>query len=235
MPEADALTALANHLDSRWLVHFSSSGNELVESFVAFGTSKQATDHGSSYGNLYFELFASARTVIQTVFECGIGTTNTSHPYNMGPLGTPGASLRAWAHFFPNAQIYGVDIDPDVLFAEDRIQTWQMDQTDSASIASVWAKLPVHEVDVIIDDGLHELHGNVSFFENSIDHLKPKTGLFVIEDVNISYLQELHSYLQRPNLEIKTYSLLGPLRQKLPSSRSAVRLGANSVVTIRKK
>ena len=233
--EADDLTSLANSLDSRWLVHFSSSGNELVEAFATYGSAKQGTAHGSPYSNLYHELFASSRNVIGAVFECGIGTTNAMYPYNMGPAGIPGASLRAWAEFFPNAQIYGADIDTDVLFKENRIQTYQMDQTNPSSIASVWAQLPVPEVDVIIDDGSHEFESNVTFLENSIQFLKRKTGIFIIEDVHHSYLKELYDYISKPNLEIKTYSLLGPHRQQLLSSRSAERLGANSVVTIRKK
>jgi len=38
--------------------------------------------------------------------------------------------------------------------------------------------------DVIIDDGLHEYHANISFFENSIFKLK-KGGYYIVEDLNL--------------------------------------------------
>ena len=34
----------------------------------------------------------------------------------MGIKGKPGASLRVWKDYFPNANIIGVDIDENILF-----------------------------------------------------------------------------------------------------------------------
>ena len=38
--------------------------------------------------------------------------------------GKPGASLRAWRDYFENALIYGADIDKNILFKENRINTF---------------------------------------------------------------------------------------------------------------
>ena len=53
------------------------------------------------------------------IFEVGLGTNNVDVPSNMGKDGKPGASLRAWRDYFPNA-----DIDTRILFKEDKIQTF---------------------------------------------------------------------------------------------------------------
>lgn len=37
--------------------------------------------------------------------------------------------------------------------------------------------------DIIIEDGLHQFHANVCFFENSI-HKSNKNGYFIIEDIS---------------------------------------------------
>jgi hypothetical protein len=41
--------------------------------------------------------------------------------------GKPGASLYVWRDFFPNAYIFGADIDKEVLFNDKRITTGYID------------------------------------------------------------------------------------------------------------
>ena len=52
--------------------------------------------------------------------------------------GKPGASLRVWRDFFPNAKIYGGDIDKETLFIEDRISTYYVDQFENSTIKKKW-------------------------------------------------------------------------------------------------
>jgi hypothetical protein len=99
-----------------------------------------------------------------------------------GVNGKPGASLRAWREYFPQAQIYGADIDRDILFAEDRIQTFWTDQRDPKAIRELWHQLDGVSFDVMIDDGLHEAPANICFFMESFHKLKPG-GIYVIEDI----------------------------------------------------
>ena len=51
-----------------------------------------------------------------------MGTNDTNVLSNMGPEGKPLASLRAWRDYFQNANIYGADIDKNILKDEDRIK-----------------------------------------------------------------------------------------------------------------
>lgn len=73
-----------------------------------------------TYAKIYEMLFSSRRYEVKNVFECGIGTNNIAVKANMTASGKPGASLRVWRDFFPNAMIWGADLDRNILFTEDR-------------------------------------------------------------------------------------------------------------------
>jgi hypothetical protein len=134
------------------------------------------------YTTYYYPLFQPIRHSKLRVFELGIGSTG-NFPYNMGKNGTPGASLRGWKEFFMNSEIFGGDIDRDILFKEDRIKTFYVDQGISDSIRQLWSSPDLIEpFDIIIDDGCHEFDFNVRFFENSFHKLK-SGGVFIIEDI----------------------------------------------------
>jgi predicted O-methyltransferase YrrM len=93
-----------------------------------------------------------------------------------------GASLRVWSEIFPNANIYGADIDKTILFNEDRIKTYYCDERDLNSIKSMWENIDV-KFDIIIDDGIHEFNDNIRFFEYSIHKLN-HNGYYIIEDIH---------------------------------------------------
>jgi len=141
-----------------------------------------------NYGTLYHYLFAPIRESATAIFELGLGTNNRSFQSNMGGHAIPCGSLRAWREYFPNAEIYGADIDKSILVQEDRIKTYYCDQLDPASIKSMWAHIP-EELDVIIDDGLHEYMANRTLLTNSMDKLKPG-GLYIVEDIPTRVVKE---------------------------------------------
>ena len=55
---------------------------------------------------------------VNKIFEIGLGTNNIDIVSTMGKKGHPGASLRAFRDFCPNAEIYGADFDSRILFQE---------------------------------------------------------------------------------------------------------------------
>jgi cyclopropane fatty-acyl-phospholipid synthase-like methyltransferase len=142
------------------------------------------------------------------MFELGMGTNNIYIKSNMGLNGKPGASLRAWSNYFPKARIFGADVDPAIVGGphdNDRIKTHWVDQTSAAAIKSLWEKFTV-EFDIIIDDGLHEVSGNMSFLENS-HHKLSKDGVFIIEDILPHEIPEfcmrLTSFCAKNNFEYR--------------------------------
>lgn len=138
-----------------------------------------------NYTTFYYSIFNDIRYSKIRIFELGLGTNNINIPSNMGVNGLPGASLYGWEEFFPNAEIFGADIDTDIIFSTDRIKTFFCDQTNPDIINKMWAEPILQDgFDIIIEDGLHQFDANVCFFENSIHKLN-KNGYFIIEDIHI--------------------------------------------------
>jgi hypothetical protein len=149
------------------------------------------------YTDIYYLLFNLNRQKINTVFELGIGTNNLRYRSNMGTKGTPGASLRMWRDFFPNAVIIGADVDRDILFQENRIETFYVDQTDESSISELWSKID-HDFEIMIDDGLHSFEANINFLSNSFHKLKIG-GVYLIEDIKNEEVGFFEKYLKTNN------------------------------------
>ena len=167
-----------------------------------------------NYTTFYHSVFNNFRYDNLNIFELGLGTNNLTIPSNMGANGRPGASLYGWLEYFPKSNIYGADVDENILFQEKQIKTFFCDQTDSTIIKKMW-KLPelINEFDIIIEDGLHEFNANVCFFENSIHKVK-KNGFYIIEDIKNTeiYLFEKQILLWQECYKDMNFTLL-----KIPS------------------
>ncbi len=176
-----------------------------------------------TYADFYERLFGHCRHGIKKVFECGLGTNNPNLASSMTVKGKPGASLRVWRDYFPNAMIYGADIDRDILFSEDRIKTHYMDQLDPAAIEAFWQQVDDTGFDFMLDDGLHVFAAGSCLFTHSINRLADH-GIYVIEDVTPSDLLRYKEFFSRTSYIVDYVTLFRP---KLP-------LGDNSLVVIRK-
>lgn len=161
------------------------------------------TWHGSdkgkgrhNYTTVYSVLFGKLRGKSLRIFELGLGTSNPRFNASMGVSGLPGASLRGWRELFPNATVFGADIDRDILFEENCIRTFYCDQLDSIVIRDLWSQRALQGgMDIIIDDGLHTFEGNSSFLEGSLKHLRPG-GIYVVEDILESTISHWHNQVE---------------------------------------
>jgi hypothetical protein len=153
------------------------SANELKRYLDTHGSDK-ATLH--QYHYVYGPILMD-RIKISGVLEIGMGTNNTDVVSNMGTGGRPGASLRAFRDYLEQAKIYGADIDQRILFADDRIETFFVDQTDPGSFVALGEQVP-SDLDLIIDDGLHSPSANIETLKFALSRIKPG-GWVVIEDI----------------------------------------------------
>jgi hypothetical protein len=128
------------------------------------------------YAQHYQRHFASLRWKRITLLEIGIGGDNDPR--------AGGASLRMWKHFFPRAQIAGIDIHDKSAHRSPRIRTYQGDQGDADFLKSVIRD--VGSPDIIIDDGSHLNEHVLKTFEVLFPLLKP-TGIYAVEDTQTSY------------------------------------------------
>jgi hypothetical protein len=166
-----------------------------VESFVDTADKKAAADQlkplfdkfasdKSTYHDyhlLYGSILSEPESVT-SVFEVGLGSNNRDVVSNMVGRGDqPGASLRAFREFLPRAQIYGADIDRRILFQDERISTFFIDQTDPASFDALSAAIP-GDCDLVIDDGLHSPNANIATLSFGLGKVKVG-GWVVVEDI----------------------------------------------------
>ncbi len=179
-------------------ISVSDLNNRLSEFCDKYGSDKgstRATGHPypwspHPYTLFYESFFHLNRKNVTNLLECGVGTQNLEISANMGRSGIPGASLRVWRDFFPNATITGLDIDSNVIFKEDRIQTLVFDQTSESASIELARHFDGVKFDIIIDDGLHSQDGNLNFFRFS-KKLLSSQGVWIVEDLSPTRLIKL--------------------------------------------
>ncbi|MDO9526079.1 MAG: hypothetical protein Q7J57_11195 [Gemmobacter sp.] len=143
--------------------------------------------HGSDKANKHNYHFVLGRILhqrdaIKGVLEVGLGSNNPKIVSNMTVHGKPGASVRAFRDFLPQAHVYGADYDRGALFTEDRLTTYHVDQTDPHSFDALGAAI-THDLDLVIDDGLHSPTANLTTLEFGLSRLA-LGGWVVVEDIN---------------------------------------------------
>jgi SAM-dependent methyltransferase len=164
------------------------------EGFLADQKSKESADvlkrlldqYGSDKSNFHDYHHVYGRILrdpdsVTALLEIGIGSHHEDVVSNMGEAGKPGASLRAFRDYLPKATIYGADVDRRILFQEDRVKTFFVDQTDLASLEALGEQVG-NDFDLIIDDGLHSPNANIAVLAFALTRLKPG-GWVVVEDI----------------------------------------------------
>ncbi len=160
------------------------SGNELVGLFNAAGSDKgtrkgvgvNAVPH--CYAVEYFNLFAPLRARPFRLLEIGLQS-------NEGPEYAPtdAPSLSVWRDFFPQAQIYGYDINDFSFFQQDRTVTVQGDQGSREQLERLASTHAGDGFGLVLDDGSHaSSHQQISL--GSLFRWVEPGGLYVIEDLH---------------------------------------------------
>lgn len=157
---------------------------------------KYGTDKYPYYTPFYDLILNSRRESVKSVLEIGIGTTaSMAHVDNY----QPGASLRMWKEYFPNAHILGADINESVLFGESRISTWHCDQSELGSLFDLHKIVGAPRLDLLIDDGSHDpVHQSLTL-EVLWGQLAPG-GIYIIEDCKFPH--QVHALDDRDHAEI---------------------------------
>lgn len=141
------------------------------------GSDKSQPDHtfaGQSYLDIYDRYFSPRRNAGLKLLEIGV-------------LG--GGSLRMWRHYFPNASIFGVDIDRATV-APSGTTVLHGDQSSKEFMELVSAKYG--PFDIVVDDGSHLIPHAIASFEALWPHMPPK-AIYAIEDTRMFYYAPLVS------------------------------------------
>lgn len=145
---------------------------------------KWGTDKALFYTPFYNEVLSERRKSVHKVLEIGIGYPELMLGYveRMGRTSyTTGASLFMWRDYFPDARIFGADINEDALVQSRRIQSFALDQRSPESFDSVIPRLGA-KFEVIVEDGLHEPEAQLLAVEKLMPILT-SGGFYFVEDV----------------------------------------------------
>jgi hypothetical protein len=161
------------------------SCNALCEIGSKYDTDKHDAVHfpvGGDLASYYHELFKDHRQEVRKMLEIGIGHSIPNVNGCMAIEGyKPGASLRMWEEYFPNAEIYALDVIPEILINEGRIHSFLCDQSSEESLRNAMAFLGTG-FDFIEDDGSHIPAHQALTARMLVPLLGPK-GIYVIEDI----------------------------------------------------
>lgn len=141
------------------------------------GTLDHTPDSGwqgwvNNYCDFYESLLDPMRLTAKKVLEIGVWH---------------GASLKMWRDYFPNAHIYGLDVDDCTRYDEERVTTIVGDQANRTDLLRVIWKEIHPPLDLIVDDGGHTMEQQQVSLGALFQHVKPG-GWYILEDLHTSFL-----------------------------------------------
>lgn len=125
----------------------------------------------SCYFSIYDEVFAGVdRFQKLKILEIGVNL---------------GSGLRALKNYFPNSEIFGLDINEECKkYEEERIKVFIGSQDSPYALKNLYDE----NFDIIIDDGSHHNYHVFLTFDVLFPSLSSeKVGLYIVEDVHTSY------------------------------------------------
>ena len=166
---------------------FTYANEQTDEKLLTSLANKYGSDKGSynakyhagshHYTRHYAKLFHEIRNKPLEMVEIGLNLSNFSNY----------ASLNIWLDYFPNANIYGIDINI-FPFPNDRVILFQGDQGSDPFWQKFINDVPV-SFDIVIDDGSHYSPHQ----QKTLGYLFPKLksgGLYIIEDLHYTPQKE---------------------------------------------
>lgn len=130
------------------------------------GEKYKPTKRLHNYLPYYWRHFRDIRNDVRQVLEIGVQSDK---------------SIRMWEEFFPNATIYGIDIDQNCKqFEGGRRRIFIGSQADTIFLEEV-TRQAGGAFDIIIDDGSHYVNHQLISFDFLFPRLK-NHGIYVIED-----------------------------------------------------
>ena len=170
--------------------------NELKDIMQKHGSDKSTThNYNIMYSYIFNKLGINNKL---NVLEIGLGTNDPNAISSMGQNGQPCASLYGFKEYLPNSNIYGADIDRNILYNEERIKTCFVDQLEYSTFKNISNSFDNIQYDIIIDDGLHSIGANFNTLIFALDNIK-ENGWIVIEDIHIISNWNCIDYILKTN------------------------------------
>lgn len=160
---------------------------KIMSPFISNNLNALAILHRSDKWNVhwytqhYQRHFWEMRKMKLNVLEIGVGGYDDPH---MG-----GNSLYMWKYFFPNSQIFAIDLHEKKLPRESRVRIFQGSQVDRPFLEKLVREEMGGKLDIVIDDGSH-LNEHVIETFKILFPLVSADGWYAVEDMQTSYWAE---------------------------------------------
>jgi hypothetical protein len=140
--------------------------DELYQASLEYKLTKRRHDYLKRY-NFYFR---QKRETVKKILEIGVDR---------------GESLKTWSKYFPNATVYGLDIDERAKkYENEKIKIIIADQNNEDDLRKIYNQH--NDFDIIVDDGSHKYEHIIKSFIHLFPILK-NSGVYVVEDVINNY------------------------------------------------
>lgn len=125
------------------------------------------------YHEIYPKIFEKYKNETINLFEIGVDE---------------GKSLKVWKEYYPNCNVFGLDIQNEIV--NENVTIYKGDQSNIDDLKSIIDKTP--KCDIIIDDGSHIAEHQLKTFNFLFENLLKDGGTYIIEDVECSYWNPSH-------------------------------------------
>jgi hypothetical protein len=151
------------------IVLLSNNNNDMFELGIKHNTDKILYHR---YDRIYDKFLRDFRNKKIKLFEIGCGGE--------------AASFKMWLEFFPNANVYSMDISEN--FNVDRGEVFLGDQSKIEDLQNALNKVGIS--DIIIDDGSHHPQHQLNTFLFLFDKMLNNGGVYIIEDIECNYWKQ---------------------------------------------
>ena len=181
--------ALAGRLANprRLLRSLTAPVDELTALADRYGSDKGSLAHGHHYTRVYSALFSPLRERPVRLLEIGLlglgsGGWDEEALRDAGKASASAApSLRMWSEYFPQAELFGADLNDFSGVDITRTKIFQVDAGDAGQLLEV-AEAIGGNLDVILDDASHASRDQQVALGTLFPRLR-SGGIYVIEDL----------------------------------------------------
>jgi len=161
------------------------SNNDLENYGIEYCTDKITTHGYHRFYNKELEEYRRLKNI--GILEIGIQHNN---------------SLNLWKKFFPNAFVYGIDINID--YSDERCKIFKVDQSSLIQIQNVKSQInnPIYFIN---DDGSHVPEHQILCFDYFFSEILKEGGVYIIEDIETSYWKKGQVYGYPTNYGFQNY------------------------------
>jgi spermidine synthase len=169
--------------------------SNIIKKYSGKNNDTDGSDKGTShsYDKIYDTLFVPYKNTATSILEIGIRT---------------GAALNGYSEYFNNANIYGIDIEDQILPQYKNIPRTNIYFGDALNTKTINHFNTTY--DIIIEDGSHLIKHQIQHFKDFSKFIKPG-GIYIIEDVKSNdfyeLLQSTHEKSKELDFDLVIYDL----------------------------